>query len=372
MMVSHFYAPHVGGIETVVRHQASGLVSRGWQVDIHTSRTPAETPSFEQSGAIGIHRHRAANPFEKRLRLPVPIPMPKTSSELRVAAANADLVVIHGHVYPIGVLAGRAADAARTPYVVVQHSPWVDYPWPLSSVERVADRTIGRRLLEGAVRVVCVSKFTEAFVASIAPRARTVVVPNGVDTSVFSRIDGDGPCGNNRQQVVTVRRLVPRAGVDLLIDAWRLADLDNLGSLVIGGRGPESERLKQRAHGLRHVEFPGFVPDADLPSLYRGAAVAVMPTRSGEGFGLMAAEALACGTPVVVTAQGALPEVVRNGIDGIVVPEGDARALGAAIRNVLTEPTLARTLREGAQTSNWSWDTSVDRLDHVLSAVPRT
>jgi D-inositol-3-phosphate glycosyltransferase len=372
MLVSHYFDPHVGGIETVIRSQAVGLSKMGWHVDVHTSRVPRSAPTRERYGAFDVHRHAALNPLESRLRVPVPIPLPGTTASLANSVEGIDVVVIHGHVYPIGLAAARAARRAGIPYVVVQHSPWVDYPWPLSTVERLADGSIGRRLLEHASVVVCVSKFTESFVRSIAPKSRTTVVPNGVDTSVFKPDDTPTSLASHLPTVVTVRRLVPRAGVDLLIDAWRAASLDDVGSLVIGGSGPESDHLRERAADLRNVSFAGFVPDADLASTYRNATVAVMPTRSGEGFGLMAAEALACGTPVVVTAQGALPEVVRDGIDGLVVAENDAAALGSAIRSILMDQSLAARLRSGARTTNWSWHSSIERFSNVLTKVVST
>jgi D-inositol-3-phosphate glycosyltransferase len=369
MVVSHYYAPHVGGIETVVRHHSAGLQALGWNVAVHTSRVPSDAARTARLNGVDIVRHRAANPFEERLRLPIPVPLPGTSAALRRAAHQADVVIVHGHVYPIGLLAARAARSTRTPYVVVQHSPWVDYPFPLAQIERGADRTIGRWILEGAERVVCVSAFTETFVRSIAPKAKTLVVPNGVDTGYFRKSAVSALDRMQTPTAITVRRLVPRAGVDLLLDAWRACDLDGVGRLVIGGRGPEEARLRNQARGLRNVRFVGFVPDTELVSLYQTATVAVMPTRSGEGFGLMAAEALACGTPVVVTAQGALPEVVRHDVDGLVVAQDDPAALGAALRSILTDESLAERLRAGALATDWSWTSSVERFSDVLTDV---
>jgi glycosyltransferase involved in cell wall biosynthesis len=157
--------------------------------------------------------------------------------------------------------------------------------------------------------------------------------------------------------------------VDVLVDAWRLAGLGDRAELVIGGTGPESERLALQARGLSNVHLVGFVPDEDLADLYRSARIAVMPTRTGEGFGLMAAEAMACGTPVVATRQGALPEIVWEGVNGMLVPVEDPGAMASAIVDVITDDALHDRLAAGARATDLSWDASCARLDAVLAGV---
>lgn len=85
--------------------------------------------------------------------------------------------------------------------------------------------------------VACVSGFTASFVHATAPEAPTAIVPNGVDTTRF--FPASAPIGvDEKPRVVSVRRLVPRNGIDLLIEAWRLAGLGDRAELVIGGLGP--------------------------------------------------------------------------------------------------------------------------------------
>jgi glycosyltransferase involved in cell wall biosynthesis len=118
-------------------------------------------------------------------------------------------------------------------------------------------------------------------------------------------------------------RLAPEKGVDVAIEACRAEEIE----LVIAGDGPERAALEARAAGGT-VRFAGAVSPAALNELRRGAALAVVPSRSAETFGLAAAEAMAAGLPVVATAAGALPDLVPG--EGI-VPVGDTRAMGEAI-----------------------------------------
>ncbi len=122
---------------------------------------------------------------------------------------------------------------------------------------------------------------------------------------------------------LVVSRLAPEKGVDVAIDACRAAGM----SLVVAGDGPELASLQARA-GDSEVRFVGNVDDVKLAELRAGAAVALVPSRSAETFGLAAAEAMAAGLPVAASRVGALPELVDE--QGL-VPAGDVDALAEAI-----------------------------------------
>jgi len=125
---------------------------------------------------------------------------------------------------------------------------------------------------------------------------------------------------------LVVSRLSPEKGIDVAIDACRMAGLE----LVIAGDGPEREALESRARGAA-VRFAGRVDDAQLRLLRAGAAVAIVPSRSAETFGLAAAEAMGAGLPVLASRVGALPELVEA--DALVEP-GDPSALAGALGRI--------------------------------------
>ncbi len=395
LVTTHYWHPHTGGIETVAAAHARELVDRGWTVNAHTSRAAGsaacdgQAPRHSAEGALSITRHRMANPLERWFNVPVPLPAPGLRRRLMADASRADIVVAHGHVYPITVAAARAARAARRPFVVVQHSPWVEYPWPVEMVERAADRAVGRRVLEFADLVVCVSAFTEDFVRRIAPRSTTTVITNGVDTDRFVLPSSTSPSGTGERsrsqaldssdgsssvdapplRFVAVRRLVPRTGVDVLVEAWRRADLGSSAELIIAGTGPARDELERSAAGLAGIRFVGRVDDDEVVRLMQTANATVVPTRSGEGFGLVAAESHACGTPVIATDQGALREVVRDEVDGVLVPPNDPAALAAALTRFVADDLLRARLTAGARTTDWSWHRVGDQIDSVLRGL---
>ena len=134
---------------------------------------------------------------------------------------------------------------------------------------------------------------------------------------------GDARRSPAQQYALVVSRLAPEKGLDVAIDACRLAGI----ALVIAGEGPELGALRSRA-GKQPVRFVGQVEGERLAELRAGAAIALAPSRSAETFGLAAAEAMAAGVPVAASRIGALPELVEE--EGL-VPVNDANAMAGAI-----------------------------------------
>jgi len=178
-----------------------------------------------------------------------------------------------------------------------------------------------RRLVEQADAVIVPSVFARERLRALGaplPWERVYVLAPPVRSS-----DADLRQGERGSYALVVSRLAAEKGVDVAIDAARLAGMP----LVVAGEGPEQGALRERAAD-RAVRFLGHVQDPELAELRAGAAVALMPSRSAETFGLAAAEAMASSLPVVASDVGALPELVEP--EGL-VPPGDAAALAQAM-----------------------------------------
>jgi phosphatidylinositol alpha-mannosyltransferase len=113
------------------------------------------------------------------------------------------------------------------------------------------------------------------------------------------------------------------------------------------------------------------VPHAELPRYHAAADVFASPAVGQESFGIVLVEAMAAGVPVVATDIPGYREVVRDGVDGLLVPPNDATALASAIRRVLSEPALASALASAGRTraETYSWDAVVPRLEAVYDRV---
>jgi len=211
------------------------------------------------------------------------------------------------------------------------------------------------------------------------------VSPPGVDHRRFR----PGPRAEARAElglagagpvVLFVGRLQPLKGPDVALAAFaRLAgDLPEARLVVVGGpSGPQGDEEVARLHraaaaaGLvDRVIFRPPVPHEALADYYRAADVLVVPSRS-ESFGLVAAEAQACGLPVVAAAVGGLSHAVADGQSGILVSGWDPGDFAAALRRVLNEPGLAARLAAGAvaQAEQFSWPATADRLLELYSGI---
>lgn len=155
------------------------------------------------------------------------------------------------------------------------------------------------------------------------------------------------------QRILCVGRLVRDKGFDLALVAFALLqDQFPLAEMVIAGNGAAKEQLEDQAQGLgigARVTFPGWVKHEDVQALINEANVVVMPSRWEEAFGLVALEAALMERPVIATRVGGLPEVVVDGVTGIVVEKEDSEGLAAAMGRLLRNPEEAMTMGRAAR-----------------------
>ncbi|WP_336923376.1 glycosyltransferase family 4 protein [Aquipuribacter sp. SD81] len=217
-------------------------------------------------------------------------------------------------------------------------------------------------------RFVAMSEDLGARLAEGNPGADVHVVPNGVPVEAFGT---QAPKGDD---VVFLGRLeIAQKGLDLLLDAWAAAAPQVAGRLVLLGDGPDRRELERRAARLGvadRVDFAGRVEGADKLRRLAAARVVVMPSRF-ETFGMVAAEAHACGTPVVAFGIPCLREVVVPGT-GVLVPAFDTGALAREVVALLRDPARADAMgAEGRRLARrYDWDVVASQQEEVyLSAV---
>ena len=164
--------------------------------------------------------------------------------------------------------------------------------------------------------------------------------------------DGDRNPKNGYSTIVFVGQLIPQKGVDLLIEVVRRIS-ESTGQplyLKIAGAGHQRSALERLATDVLpgQVEFLGQVED--VPTLFRSADLAVFPSRWQEAFGFVVAEAMACGTPVITSDAGGIPEVVgRDGRFGLVFRNGDVEDLERQLRLIIADPERRARMRQAAR-----------------------
>ncbi|MBE3099971.1 MAG: glycosyltransferase family 4 protein [Planctomycetes bacterium] len=277
------------------------------------------------------------------------------------AIRRARLDVVHVHAYPVHLVAGLACRMAGVPCVWHWHGPFQH-----GGVARLATR-VGFWCL--ADHVACISRFV---LETLPPQVqrRASVVYNGVDTG---RIAGGQQHGVLRRRIAVPEgtplvglfgAIMERKGHEYFIRAAaRVVQRSPDVRFVILGHEDEicrlrygfESRYRRLAEELgvgRSVIFAGYIPDASL--LMADCDIICMPTipigrDSGEGFGLVMAEAMAAGVPVIATSCGAPPEVIEDGVSGILVPPRDERALAQAIGALFKDDDRRRRMGQAAQ-----------------------
>jgi len=218
-----------------------------------------------------------------------------------------------------------------------------------------------------------------------ADPARVVVIPPGVDLSMFQPMDRDQARRTigfeGGQMVLFVGRLERLKGVEVAIRALALLsdrEHPDLRMVIVGedvreGEESEKERLKSVASalGIRdRVDFVGSVAHHELPYFYAAADACVMPSYS-ESFGLVGLEAQACGCPVVASGVPGLRSVVRDGVSGYLIDGDDPAAYAERIGRLLADPQSAQQMgrRGSLLAQRFSWTRTADRLEDLFDGV---
>jgi glycosyltransferase involved in cell wall biosynthesis len=172
---------------------------------------------------------------------------------------------------------------------------------------------------------------------------KVIVTPNGVNTSWFFPGAGQKLPGLPRRFILFIGSLQPGKNLGILLKAWDEinADYPDLWLVIGGDSGPVFHSINISAS--ERVLYLGYVAEADLPGLYAKAALFVLPSLD-EGFGLPALEAMACGTPVIVSDGGALPEVAGDA--ALIFKSAEPRNLALAMRTILDNEDLSAALVE--------------------------
>jgi glycosyltransferase involved in cell wall biosynthesis len=270
-----------------------------------------------------------------------------------IASGDVDLVAAHFALY-----ASPALDhLRRKPLVVHFHGPWAreSDAEGQSSIAVSVKKAVEQRVYRHADRFIVLS---QAFAELLAENYRVdpkkiSVVSGSVDLQRFnpeiSRKEARVRLGwpVDRPILFSARRLAARMGLDRLIAAMtevirRQPDV----ILYIAGRGPLEPMLQRQINesGLRnHVHLLGFISDNTLPIAYRAANINVVPTVALEGFGLTTAEALAAGTPSMVTPVGGLPEVVSDLSTDLVFPSSGVAEIATGLTDALSGALILPT-----------------------------
>ncbi len=347
VLVAHEFAPRFGGMETVARTLALGLLDQGIDVRVYATRHFGPETSGLPQGTVRRLFSSGMNLWSDLLA---------TLDALLVDAP--DVVHLCNAGLAPWVPALRAAFPAAVSINV--HGNDLLAPWARHDGQEAAYRASLVGGLRAADVVIAVSSFS-ARLARLAGarRAAIQVVENGVDSVRFrpgpaevllaSRM-GIAP---DDEVVLTVSRLVPRKGHATALRAMAEVLRHRPRALYVytgesARLSPELEALARELGIVDRVRAIGMVDDGDLPAIYRMARVFLLLSEESatdvEGFGVALLEAAASGLPVVATRTGGIPEAVADGSTAVLVPPADASATARALASLLADPCRMREM----------------------------
>ncbi|HET8526759.1 MAG TPA: glycosyltransferase family 4 protein [Actinomycetota bacterium] len=344
-----------GGVQVHVHDLAQALEARDHQTLIVA---PGAEPS--PNGHVRIVGRPVRLPYRGTV---APISFsPRSWRGVRAALESFGPDIVHVHEPFTPSTSMLAVLAATVPVVATFHA-WLDRS-RLMELSAPVLRQIDRRI----DAAIAVSEAAASFARHVR-RGSIEIVPNGVDVARFARPTDPLEGLPTGRRILWVGRLDPQKGFGVMVDAFaRLArELDDV-YLLVAGEGRDRVALRSLARRARNRVVPfGAVPNDQLPPYHAAADVFCSPAVGQESFGLTLVEAMAAGVPVVATDIPGYREVVRNGVDGLLVRPNDPEALAGAIRRVLSEPELASALAAAgrARAAEFAWDAVVPRLEAV-------
>ncbi len=387
-----------GGMNVYVRDLTRELGRLGIHVDVFTRSQDEHVPHILHDLGYGNRVvHVPAGPERPLPKKQLAEYIPQFVDGVKAFAAEKNIRydMIHSHYWMSGLAAETLSDAWQVPIVHMFHTlgEMKNRIAQSESEKEGAYRLDGeRRVLKRADKIIAATLAEQAQLQWLykADARKIAIVPPGVDTCHFYPIPSDEAkeyvgIPKDDRMILFVGRIEPLKGVDTLIRAvscLRLHEMEKPAYLIIIGGDPNASPEEMTAEMTRlqslcdelcmnHlVVFLGKRGQDTLPYYYSAAEVLVMPSHY-ESFGMVALEAMACGTPVIASQVGGLAFLVQDGITGFHVPDGDHNALCEKLTTILGDSNLRRQMGENAYhyASEYAWETIARRIISVYQGL---
>ncbi len=353
LFIASLYHPHVGGIETMITELSQFCRSRDITPIVLTKRWPSTLPDHDYYQGLEVHRVISARKKEEFFEIIKWLR--KNNSRIK-----ADIIHIIGARRPlplIGLMLGRLWGVPVVSTIAGGEIP--DKYDPLPGLVWNEGKKFIPDVLKQSDDVNCVSKYLSRDLQALLPEIKKVgALYAGID---FSTINQTRPEKIKDKYIVSLRRLDPSKGIDILIKAYNLIK-DRFPDLylVISGAGQEKQSLMTlvNKYGLNdRVIFTGTVGLKRGIALLKGSVATVVPSLS-EGGGLVNVEAQAAGCPVIASRVGGIPEYVKDGHSGILFESGNYNELAEKISKVISDNKLRKKIIDGGykHAKNFSWE----------------
>lgn len=383
LITSTFLPNFVGGREKHVYGLAKSLVKMGYDVYIITGDRVKEAVQEKFSG-ITVYRL----PYIKELRLsganeiiPYRIVSPLSFFSI-LNHINPDIIHAHDIKHFTSDMAAIYSCFSHKPFVLTIHGFYYKTSRFTRFLFQLHDSTFNLFTLKVAKKIIVVSKSLVKWPLTLF-KTKIVYIPNAVEVDTY----GDVPMENFRDKygipkdchlVVSIGRITPQKGFDILIRAWKMArkEFPELqAKLVIIGPVQNYHYFKyllKLAGDERDIIFTGRVPEADVAAALKAATVVVISSRD-EGLPTVLLEAISFGKPVVASSVGAIPKIIEDGKTGLLVKPEDPDGLAKALIRILVNDKLRGDVTDNVTKlrSHFSWDNMVKYIVRIYEEVLR-
>jgi D-inositol-3-phosphate glycosyltransferase len=352
LLVSHVAPPHIGGVESVVWMEAQAFRDAGHEVVWVTSDGTGDGTPPEEGERLRIVRVKALHLLERWFGVAYPFFAPTLPFRLWREVARADLVHVHGLVFPGSPIAALFGRLRKKRVLCTDHGGLLQYRSRLATLAlRALMETMGRVTARCAHKLIALNHDVEALLTRLSGRRDKVqFLPNPVDVAMFQpptpeqrRAAREALGWDGRPRVLCVSRLLPHKGIDVLLGA-RHASFE----VVFCGPGDDAMRAHIRDSG---AECLAPRPHEEVRQLYHAADAFALPSYN-EGFPVAIQEALACGLPVLTSD---IPSYAPYaGTPGLHLCEPTSEQVQRHLLDLLARPTAAAArANEGCARTRW-------------------
>jgi glycosyltransferase involved in cell wall biosynthesis len=369
LMTSYEFPPIGGGGAAVVAGLGRELVAKGHEVDLVTMRFQ-NNPTHEDVAGLQVHRV----PCWRRVKHVCTAPeafsyVAAAFPVIKGLLSRKRYDITHSHfILPDGLLAWRIRRLTGMPYVITAHG--TDVPGFNPHRMRVAHRLLSplwHEIVNDSGRIISPSAVLEQLIhAQGTDRGKTMVIPNGLEVGEYT------PYGTE-PKVLVVTRMLERKGIQYLLASLAQSPINHEVNIV--GEGPYLPELRRQAADTgASVKFWGWVENRSpqLRQLYESSTIFVFPSEA-ENFPIVLLEAMAAGLAIITTAGTGCAEVMGDA--ALLVPPKDPEAITRALRRLIHEPDLRRSLGTAARRrieDNFTWSAVAGRyLDEYARHIRR-
>ena len=364
------YPPHkIGGLATHVEELAKAQARMGLEPIVVTCAF-SDNYGFEEKDGIKVYRFDANHiPAEDFPSWTLQMNTLLTNKATEALNEHEDVVLIHAHDWLVSTAAVTLKHMYRKPLIVTLHSMEIGRRGGIYDDRQKLIHDLEGRIVFESWKTICCSHYMKNATCSAfsTPWDKVDVIENGVDVnSLMTNLDLNEVKSRyalpDEKVIFFVGRHVWEKGLDVLIGSMpQVLEKYPDAKLVIAGKGYMTDKCKQIANdvGVAHkVVFTGFIENDVMNALYRLSDVVVVPSRY-EPFGIVALEAMACETPVIVADTGGLSEIIEHDKDGLKVWANNSESLSWGINRILGDVNFSNVLSKNAKekiNNIYSWD----------------